>query len=56
MTETIEGELMSYTIKGLTPSTIYFFKIQAKNSVGFGPFSPTISIKTTGIIIINVYL
>lgn len=37
---------MSYSIKGLTPSTNYFFKIQAKNSIGYGPFSPTISIKT----------
>ncbi|KAF0761702.1 neogenin isoform X1 [Aphis craccivora] len=46
ITETVEGELMSYSIKGLTPSTNYFFKIQAKNSVGYGPFSPTISIKT----------
>ncbi|CAH1731330.1 unnamed protein product [Aphis gossypii] len=46
ITETVEGELMSYSIKGLTPSTNYFFKIQAKNSIGYGPFSPTISIKT----------
>lgn len=37
---------MSYSIKGLTPSTNYFFKIQAKNSIGYGPFSTTISIKT----------
>uniref|UniRef100_A0A2S2PN96 Neogenin n=1 Tax=Schizaphis graminum TaxID=13262 RepID=A0A2S2PN96_SCHGA len=46
ITETVDGELMSYSIKGLTPSTNYYFKIQAKNSVGYGPFSPTISIKT----------
>lgn len=55
--ETIEGELMSYSVKGLTPSTNYFFKIQAKNSVGFGPFSSTISIKTSpGIIFMNSIL
>ncbi|XP_060844411.1 neogenin isoform X2 [Rhopalosiphum padi] len=46
ITETVDGELMSYSIKGLTPTTNYYFKIQAKNSVGYGPFSPTISIKT----------
>lgn len=46
ITEIVEGELMSYSIKGLTPSTNYFFKIQAKNSIGYGPFSTTISIKT----------
>ncbi|XP_050527006.1 neogenin isoform X2 [Daktulosphaira vitifoliae] len=46
VSETIEGDLMSYTIKGLTPNTNYFFKIQSKNSVGYGPFSTTINIKT----------
>lgn len=46
VSEIVEGELMSFTVGGLTPSTTYFFKIQAKNSIGYGPFSPTISIKT----------
>ncbi|XP_050425598.1 neogenin isoform X2 [Adelges cooleyi] len=46
VSETVEGELMSFTVNGLTPSTNYFFKIQAKNSVGYGPFSTTINIKT----------
>lgn len=42
----VEGELMSFTIEGLMPNTDYSFKIQAKNSIGYGPFSSTISIKT----------
>lgn len=46
-TEIVDGELMSFTIKGLIPNTNYFFKIQAKNTIGSGPFSPTISIKTS---------
>lgn len=37
---------MSFTINGLIANTNYFFKIQAKNTIGSGPFSPTISIKT----------
>lgn len=46
VSEIVEGELMSFTVGRLTPNTNYFFKIQAKNSIGYGPFSPTISIKT----------
>jgi len=42
----VEGDLMSFTIEGLAPSTNYSFKIQAKNSIGYSPFSSTISIKT----------
>lgn len=52
ISEIIEGELMSFTVKELMPNTIYFFKIQAKNSVGYGPFSPTINIKTGNVKII----
>jgi len=37
---------MSFTIEGLTPNTNYSFKIQAKNSIGYGPFSSTVSLKT----------
>lgn len=48
---------MSFTIKGLIPNTNYFFKIQAKNTIGSGPFSPTISIKTSpGIVKFLFYL
>lgn len=45
--EMIEGELMSYVVKGLISNTNYFFKIQAKNAIGYGPFSTTINIKTS---------
>lgn len=55
VSEVIEGDLMSFVIKGLTPNTNYFFKIQAKNSVGYGPFSSTISCKTSlGIFLILI--
>ncbi|XP_025405538.1 neogenin isoform X3 [Sipha flava] len=46
VSEIVEGELMSFTVKGLTPNTNYYFKIQAKNAAGYGPFSPFTSIKT----------
>lgn len=46
ISELVNGELMSFTINGLLPVTNYFFKIQAKNSIGYGPFSSTINIKT----------
>lgn len=46
VSEIVDGELMSFTVKGLLPNTNYSFKIQAKNSIGYGPFSPTINVKT----------
>jgi neogenin len=56
VSEIVEGELMSFTVKGLTPNTNYYFKIQAKNAAGYGPFSPFTSIKTMpGIILISVH-
>lgn len=57
VSEIVEGELMSFTVKGLTPNTNYYFKIQAKNAAGYGPFSPFTSIKTIpGIVLINTRL
>lgn len=47
ISELVNGELMTFTISGLLPNTNYFVKIQAKNSVGYGPFSSTINIKTS---------
>lgn len=46
VSEIVDGELMSFTFKELIPNTNYFFKIQAKNAIGYGPFSPTINVKT----------
>ncbi|XP_026287667.1 netrin receptor DCC isoform X2 [Frankliniella occidentalis] len=45
--ESVTGDKMTTTIKGLTPSTTYFFKIQARNSKGPGPFSSTVSLTTS---------
>lgn len=56
ISELVNGELMSFTINGLLPNSNYFVKIQAKNSVGYGPFSSTINIKTLpGIYKFNFY-
>lgn len=55
--EIVEGELMSFTVERLIPNTNYFFKIQAKNAIGYGPFSPIVSIKTlSGIIKLTVLI
>ncbi|KRT85842.1 Immunoglobulin, partial [Oryctes borbonicus] len=44
--EAIKGDKHSYVIQGLLPSTNYYFKIQARNSRGYGPISSIISFKT----------
>lgn len=42
----LEGDELSATIKRLTPSTTYYFKVQARNSKGYGPLSETVIYKT----------
>ncbi|KAK7084454.1 putative aminophospholipid-translocase, partial [Halocaridina rubra] len=37
--EEVVGDRMTYTIHGLTPSTLYYYRMQARNAKGFGPFS-----------------
>ncbi|XP_076322719.1 neogenin-like isoform X3 [Tachypleus tridentatus] len=37
--EGVVGDKMTTTLKGLTPATTYYFKIQARNNKGYGPFS-----------------
>lgn len=44
--EAINGDKHSYALANLRPSTLYYFKIQARNSRGNGPFSKIISYKT----------
>lgn len=44
--EAINGDKHSYVLNNLRPSTLYYFKIQARNSRGNGPFSKIISYKT----------
>ena len=44
--EGVVGERLTTTIKGLTPDTTYYFKIQARNSKGYGPISSTVIFKT----------
>ncbi|GLH00170.1 Contactin [Gryllus bimaculatus] len=44
--EGIVGDRMTTTVKSLTPETTYYFKIQARNSKGYGPFSSVVSFTT----------
>jgi len=44
--EGVVGDKMTVTIKGLTPDTTYFLKIQARNNKGYGPFSSVIQFRT----------
>ncbi|XP_042237700.1 neogenin-like [Homarus americanus] len=37
--EEVLGDRMTFTVHGLTPSTLYYYKMQARNVKGFGPFS-----------------
>ncbi|XP_064644892.1 neogenin-like isoform X12 [Lineus longissimus] len=40
------GDKLSTTIRDLNPDTTYYFKIQARNSKGYGPMSPTVVFQT----------
>ncbi|XP_026671553.1 neogenin isoform X3 [Ceratina calcarata] len=44
--EAVIGDKTEFIVKGLQPSTTYYFKIQARNSKGYGPFSTTVPFKT----------
>ena len=44
--EGVMGEKLTTPIKGLTPETTYYFKVQARNSKGYGPMSPTVIFRT----------
>lgn len=46
LVEGVIGDKVDAIVKGLHPNTIYYFKIQARNSKGYGPFSTTVSFKT----------
>lgn len=44
--ENINSNLLSTSIKNLIPDTTYYFKIQARNNKGYGPFSPEVTYRT----------
>ncbi|XP_046984365.1 neogenin [Schistocerca americana] len=46
--EGIVGDKMTTSVKNLSPQTTYYFKIQARNNKGYGPFSAVVTF-TTGI-------
>ncbi|XP_020283453.1 neogenin isoform X2 [Pseudomyrmex gracilis] len=44
--EGVIGDKLDAILTGLTPNTMYYFRIKVRNSKGYGPFSTTISFKT----------
>jgi len=44
--EGVLGDRLSVTIKDLSLETTYYFKVQARNSIGYGPMSPTVIFRT----------
>ncbi|XP_023289160.1 neogenin isoform X2 [Orussus abietinus] len=44
--EAVMGDKTEFITKPLKPSTTYYFKIQARNSKGYGPFSAMVSFRT----------
>ena len=44
--EGVHGDTLSTTIRDLTPETTYYLKVQARNSKGIGPVSPTVIFRT----------
>ncbi|XP_076634559.1 neogenin protein frazzled isoform X8 [Colletes latitarsis] len=44
--EAVIGDKTEFIVKGLKSSTTYYFKIQARNSKGYGPLSTTVPFKT----------
>ncbi|XP_063985766.1 neogenin isoform X2 [Diachasmimorpha longicaudata] len=46
LVEGIVGNRTEYVVKGLRPGTSYYFKMQARNLKGYGPFSSTVMFKT----------
>lgn len=38
----VKGDRLSISLTNLLPRTTYFFKVQARNAKGYGPFSPTL--------------
>lgn len=45
--EGVLGDKHTVNIYGLHPHTTYYFKIQARNNKGVGPFSTTVSFRTS---------
>lgn len=46
MAKAVKSDKLSLTLTDLQISKTYYFKIQARNDKGMGPFSPIISFKT----------
>jgi hypothetical protein len=42
----------SYTITGLSPTTTYYVRVSAQNSIGFGPYSATAQFQTLSTVLV----
>ncbi len=43
MLKTVQGDKQSITIQDLSPDTVYYFKVQARNRMGYSPMSHTVT-------------
>lgn len=44
--EAVLGDQLTAVLSELTPDTVYYFKIQARNQKGYGPMSAEVSFRT----------
>jgi neogenin len=44
--ESVNGDRLSTAVRDLRPDTTYYFKVAARNKVGYGPVSPTVIFHT----------
>ena len=48
LVDSVRGDSLSMTIRNLVPQTVYYFKIQARNVKGIGPFSSIVKYEPPG--------
>uniref|UniRef100_A0AC35G7L0 Neogenin n=1 Tax=Panagrolaimus sp. PS1159 TaxID=55785 RepID=A0AC35G7L0_9BILA len=48
LVDSVRGDQLSMTIRNLVPQTVYYFKIQARNVKGIGPFSSIVKYEPEG--------
>lgn len=46
LVEGVLGDKITTIVKELASQTTYYFKVQARNTMGYGPMSPTVIFRT----------